>query len=79
VNKISSFKLIISLQKFLDQNKSQWVSFKITLLICFEASACQLRSCQWRDRKLSDLIKKIFICVLKMNKSIAGLEQIEGE
>jgi len=32
-------------------------------------------SCQWRDRNLSDFIKKIFICGLKMNKSLTGLER----
>jgi len=32
---------------------------------------------QWRDRKLSDFIKKIFICVLKMNQSLTDLD--EGE
>jgi len=36
-------------------------------------------SCQWRDRNLSDFIKKIFICVLKMNESLTGLEGHEGE
>jgi len=35
--------------------------------------------CQWRDRKLSDFIKKIFIGVLKMNKSLTGLEWHDGE
>jgi len=27
----------------------------------------------------SDLIEKIFICVLKMNESLTGLERHEGE
>jgi len=31
--------------------------------------------CQWRDGKLSDIIHKIFIGVLKMNKSLTGLER----
>ena len=35
--------------------------------------------CQWGDRKLSDFIKKIFICVRKMNESLTGLEQHESE
>jgi len=30
-------------------------------------------------RKLSVFIKNILICVLKMNRSLAGLEQHEGE
>jgi len=30
-------------------------------------------------RKLSDFIKKIFICVSKMNESLKGLERHEGE
>jgi len=34
---------------------------------------------QWRGRNLSDYIKKIFICVLNMNKNLMGLEQHEGE
>jgi len=39
----------------------------------------QLRSCQWRDRKLSDfMIRKICICGLKMNKSITSLERTWG-
>jgi len=29
--------------------------------------------------KLSDLIKNILICVAKMNESLTGLEQHEGE
>jgi len=29
--------------------------------------------------ELSDLIKNIFICVVKMNESLTGLEQHEGE
>jgi len=37
-----------------------------------------MRSCQWSDRKLSDQ-ENIFICVLKMNESLTGLEQHEGE
>jgi len=35
--------------------------------------------CQWRDRKLSDFIKKVFICVPKINESLTVLEQHEGE
>jgi len=38
----------------------------------FEASKWSME-----DRKLSDFIKKIFICVLKMN--VSGLERHEGE
>ncbi|XP_077097952.1 uncharacterized protein LOC143749292 [Siphateles boraxobius] len=38
------------------------------------ASKCQLRSSLWTDKKLSDFIKKIFICALKMNKSLTGLD-----
>ncbi len=33
----------------------------------------------WRFRKLSDFIKKILICVLKMNEGLTGLERHEGE
>ncbi len=29
-------------------------------------------------RKLSDFIKNIFICVLKMNEGLTGLERDEG-
>jgi len=29
--------------------------------------------CQWRDRNLSDFIKKIFICALKMNENVLRL------
>jgi len=32
-----------------------------------------------RVRNLSDVIKNILICVLKMNESLTGLEQHEGE
>jgi len=35
--------------------------------------------CQWRDRNLSDSIKKILICVLKMDKCLTGLKQHESE
>jgi len=34
---------------------------------------------QWKDRKLSDFIKKIFICILKIKGSLMGLEPHEGE
>jgi len=40
---------------------------------------CQLCSRLKRDIKLSDFIKKIFICVSKMHESLTGLEQHEGE
>jgi len=43
----------------------------------FEVSSCV--DCQWRDRNLSDFIKNIFICILKMNESLTGLERHEGE
>ncbi len=33
----------------------------------------------WRVRKLSDFIKNILICVLKMNKGLTGLEWHKGE
>ncbi len=32
-----------------------------------------------RVRELSDFIKNILICVLKMNEGLTGLEQHEGE
>ncbi len=32
-----------------------------------------------RVRKLSDFIKNMLICVLKMNEVLTGLEQHEGE
>ncbi len=32
-----------------------------------------------RVRKLSDFIKNILICALKMNDGLTGLEQHEGE
>ncbi len=35
--------------------------------------------CLWRVRELSDLIKNILICVLKMNKCLMGLERHEGD
>ncbi len=38
-----------------------------------------LRCCLWRFRKLLDFIKKILICVLKMNEGFTGLERHEGE
>ncbi|CAM4735514.1 unnamed protein product [Leuciscus chuanchicus] len=44
-----------------------------------EDEARILCSYQWRDRNLSDFIKKIFICVLKINKSLIGLERHEGD
>ena len=48
-----------------------------TAFVGLESSSCV--GCQWRDRKLSDFIKKIFICVLKMNESLTGLERHKGE
>ncbi|XP_067253860.1 cilia- and flagella-associated protein 298 isoform X1 [Chanodichthys erythropterus] len=39
----------------------------------------QLCSCLWRDRKLSDFIKKIFICVPKMNEIRVWNETRRGQ
>jgi len=58
----SSHKAIKSLQKIWTIS----IRFTISLWI-FKASKSQLCSGQWRDRELSDFIKKILICVLKMN------------
>ncbi len=38
-----------------------------------------LHCCIMMIRKLSDFIKNILICVLKMNEGLTGLEQHEGE
>jgi len=43
-----------------------------TTFLGLESGSCT--GCQWRDRKLSDFIKNIFICVPKMNESLTGLE-----
>ncbi len=40
---------------------------------------CQLCCCLCRVRKLSDFVNNIFICVLKMNEGLIGLERHEGE
>jgi len=40
---------------------------------------CQLHCCQRSKGKLSYLIKKIFICFPKMNKSLTSLERHEVE
>ncbi len=39
----------------------------------------QLHYCLRRIRELSDLIKNILICVLKMEEGLTGLERHEGE
>ncbi len=39
----------------------------------------KLCCCLCRVRKLSDFIKKVLICILKMNEGLTGLEQHEGE
>ncbi len=52
------------------------MSFLGTIL---DLGTLQLRCCLWRDRKLSDLIKNILICVLEMNEGLPGLEEREGE
>jgi len=43
------YGLVLRSLKFLKLQSGSWVVY----------------SCQWRDRKLSDFIKKIFICVPK--------------
>jgi len=48
-----------------------------TTFLGLESGSCV--DCLWRDRKLSDLIKDIFICVLKMNERLTGLQRHEGE
>ncbi len=40
---------------------------------------CQLCCCLWRVRKLSDFIKNILNCVLKINEGLMSLERHEGE
>ncbi len=40
---------------------------------------CQLCCCLWKGRELSDFIRNILICVLKMNEGITGLKRHEGE
>lgn len=39
----------------------------------------ELHCCVFRLRKLSDLMKSVFICVVKMNESFMGVEGHEGE
>ncbi len=39
----------------------------------------QLCCCLCRVKELSDFIKNILICVLKMNEGLTGLERHEGE
>jgi len=38
-----------------------------------------VRCCLWRVRELSDLIKNILICALKMSEGLTGLQRHEGE
>jgi len=47
-----------------------------TAFLGLESGSCV--DCQWSDRKLSDFIKNIFICVLKINESLTGLGRHEG-
>jgi len=37
-----------------------------------------MHSCQWKDRNLSDFIKNIFICILKMKKKSYSFENSHG-
>jgi len=45
----------------------------------FKYQSVSCVDCQWTDRKLSDFIKKILICVPKKKESLTGLELNEGE
>jgi len=48
-------------------------------LLTFWVSRCNYLEAYEGVIQLSDFIKNILICVLKMNESLTGLEQHEGE
>ncbi len=50
----------------------------LTTFLGLERVSC-IAVCLWRVKKLSDFIKNILICVLKINESLTGLERHEGE
>jgi len=54
-----------------------YLHYVFTAFPGLESGSCV--GCQWRDRKLSDFIKKIFICVPKMKESLKVLKRHEGE
>ncbi len=48
-----------------------------SLLRFLDLGTLQVRCCRWRVRELSDLIRNILICILKMNEGLTGLERHE--
>lgn len=61
--------------------KQAYFIFDLPYLMC-SLYACQsfhAKDFQWRDKNLSDFIKYIFIRISKMNESLMGLEQHDGE
>ncbi len=73
-------KLVVVLVKGTDHPKmsfhfSDYFNDVLTMFLCLDLYPC----CLWRVRELSDFIRNIFICVLKMNGGLTGLERHEGE
>ncbi len=66
---------------YLVQKKSILVASENTDAIAtfMDLGTFQLCNGLWRVRELLDFINNIFICVLKMNKGLTGLERQEGE
>jgi len=71
----SSYKVIVSCHKIGTQTTQFiWISFTISLCTFWSVKVLWLGL-----SKNSGFIKNIFICVLKMNKSLTGLEWCEGK
>ncbi len=56
-----------------------WTLLPMFLHTFLDLGTLQLYCCLWRVWELSDLIKNILICVLKMNEGLMGLERHEVE
>ncbi len=53
--------------------------FTDVLTIFLGLGTFQLHCCLWRVSELSDFIKNILICVLKINEGLTCSEQHDGE
>jgi len=71
-------KVLSSLDKPILTHSSHHCWTILTMSLPFWAGRCNYLETYGGVGQLSDFIKSVFICVMKMNESLKGLEQHEG-
>ncbi len=77
LNKVITFVFFV--HKKYSRSFIKWMLTILKLSYLSGPWMCQLRCGLCRVKKLSDFIKNILICALKMNEGLTGLERHEGE